>query len=344
MLHLKSLLAVLVFLFCSIASSNARPEWFVPPPLDPSGAKLETVELYDGVFALMSNTPFADNSGFVVGDDAVLVIDAHFTGSMGKQIIDAVKKVTDLPINYLVNLNAFGDHVFGNYVFPESTRIIAHEKTIDFLKEHSLQKRKEIISVTVGGSTELFKDVVDRLPTESFKSKKKLNLGNKIVELHYFGPGMSPSDTVVYVPDTKVAWTGNLIFGKGSIPWARSELLSDYFQTMKRFKSKINPSVIISGHGKISEGSLVDEYISYLDYVLKLSKSLTKENISIEEHVKTLNIPSEYLIEDDIKELMAGFHKWNILNSYKQIKTSATQVKDRKNLGQKVARDGKVVK
>ena len=137
MLHLKSLLVLVVFLFCSIASSNPRPEWFIPPPLDPSGVKLETVELYDGVFALMSNTPFADNSGFVVGDDAVLVIDAHFTGNMGKQIIDAVKKVTDLPIKYLVNLNAFGDHVFGNYVFPESTEIIAHEKTIDFLKENS---------------------------------------------------------------------------------------------------------------------------------------------------------------------------------------------------------------
>ena len=198
MLHLKSLPVLVVFLFCSIASSNSRPEWFIPPPLDPSGVKLETVELYDGVFALMSNTPFADNSGFVVGDDFVLVIDAHFTGNMGKQIIDAVKKITDLPIKYLVNLNAFGDHVFGNYVFPESTKIIAHEKTIDFLKENSLQKRKEIISVTVGGSTELFKDVINRLPTESFKSKKKLNLGNKIVELHYFGPGMSPSDTVVY--------------------------------------------------------------------------------------------------------------------------------------------------
>ena len=112
---------------------------------------------------------------------------------------------------------------------------------------------------------------------------------------------------------------------------------------MKNFQKKIDPK-IISGHGKISEGSLVDEYISYLDYVLKLSKSLTKENISIEEYVKTLNIPPEYLIEDDIKELMEGFHKWNVLNSYKQVTTSASQLKDRKNLGQKVARDGKVVK
>ena len=106
MLHLKSLLVVLVFLFCSIASSNARPEWFVPPPLDPSGVKLETVELYDGVF-LMSNTPFADN-------DFVLVID-HFA-IWGSKFCCTDNKI-------FVNLNAFGDHVFGNYVFPESTKL-----------------------------------------------------------------------------------------------------------------------------------------------------------------------------------------------------------------------------
>ena len=344
MFNLKTLCLISTFLFCSSFYANARPEWFVPPPLDPSGVELETVKLHDGVFALMSNTPFADNSGFVVGDDAVLVVDAHFTGNMGKQIIDAVKKVTDLPIKYLANLNAFGDHVFGNYVFPESTEIIAHEKTIDFLKKNSLQKRKEIISVTVGGSTELFRDVVDRLPTESFKKKKKLNLGNTIVALHYFGPGMSPSDTVVYVPDARAAWTGNLIFGKGSIPWARSEIVSDYLKSMKNFQRKIAPKIIVAGHGQISDGDIVEKYISYLDYVLDFSRSLKKENISIEEYVKTLNIPPEYLIEDDIKELMAGFHKWNVLNSYKQVTTSTSQLKDRKNLGQKVARDGKVVK
>ena len=178
----------------------------------------------------------------------------------------------------------------------------------------------------------------------SLITKKKVNQRHKIVELNYCVRGMTWSDTVVYVQDAKVAWRGNLIFGKGSIPWARSELISDYLKTMKKFKSKINPSLIISGHGKTSEGSLVDEYISYLEYVLKLSKSLSKENISIEEYVKTLNIPPEYPIEDDIKELMEGFHKWNVLNSYKQIKTSESHMKDRKNLGQKVSRDGKVVK
>jgi len=113
---------------------------------------------------------------------------------------------------------------------------------------------------------------------------------------------------------------------------------------MKNFQRKINPKIIVAGHGQISDGDIVQKYISYLDYVLEFSRSLKKENISIEEYVKTLNIPPEYLIEDDIKELMEGFHKWNVLNSYKQVTTSTSQLKDRKNLGQKVARDGKVVK
>ena len=344
MFDLKSLVFIGLFLICTILHANDRPDWFVPPPLDPTGVKLEALEIDEGVFALLSNTPFADNTGFVVGENSVLVIDAHFTGEMGEQIIAAVKKVTNLPIKYLVNLNAFGDHVFGNYVFPDSTTIIAHEKTIDFLKKNSLQKRKEIISVTVGGSTELFAEVEDRLPSVSFKTKKTLDLGNKIVELHYFGPGMSSSDTVLYIPSSRVAWTGNLIFGKGSIPWARSEIVSDYLKTMKKLKSKIDPAVIVAGHGEISDGSIIGNYISYLEYVLQLSKSLKKENILIGDYVKQINIPSQYLIEDNIKDLMEGFHKWNVLNSYKQIKSSGYQLKNKKKLGQKVARDGKVVK
>ena len=90
----------------------------------------------------------------------------------------------------------------------------------------------------------------------------------------------------------EVAWTGNLVIGRGSIPWTRSETLLDYLETMKNFDLKINPKIIIPDHGKISTGDIIDKYISYLDYVLKLSNSLKKEEVRIEEHVKKINIPS----------------------------------------------------
>jgi cyclase len=316
--YLKILLVTLGLNFNNL-SANDRPAWFIPPPLNPEGVELETVKLDDGVYALLSNTPFADNAGFIVGTNSVLVVDAHFNGKMASQIITAVREVTNLPIEYLVNLNAFGDHVFGNYMFPKSTKIISHEKTLNFLKENSLEKRKKIISVTVEGDMTIFDGVEDRLPEITFSDILRIDMGNKVVELHFFGPGMSPSDTVLYLPDSEVAWTGNLVFGKGSIPWARTEKITEYLETMKKFDSKISPNIIVSGHGKIADKSIIDKYISYLSNVISISEELTERNININSYVQKISLDSDIYIEPNIEDLMEGFHKWNILNGYKQI-------------------------
>jgi cyclase len=316
--YLKILLITLGLNFNNL-SANDRPAWFIPPPLNPEGVELETVKLDDGVYALLSNTPFADNAGFIVGTNSVLVVDAHFNGKMASQIITAVREVTNLPIEYLVNLNAFGDHVFGNYMFPKSTKIISHEKTLNFLKENSLEKRKKIISVTVEGDMTIFDGVEDRLPEITFSDILRIDMGNKVVELHFFGPGMSPSDTVLYLPDSEVAWTGNLVFGKGSIPWARTEKITEYLETMKKFNGKISPNIIVSGHGKIADKSIIDKYISYLSNVISISEELTERNININSYVQKISLDSDIYIEPNIEDLMEGFHKWNILNGYKQI-------------------------
>ena len=76
-----------------LAAPLSPPPGFLPPPLHPKGLTLETRELSDGVYALMSNRPFTDNAGFIVGSNEVLVIDSHFNGAMGRQIIEAVRRV-----------------------------------------------------------------------------------------------------------------------------------------------------------------------------------------------------------------------------------------------------------
>ncbi len=74
------------------------PAGWVPPPLDPTGVQLQTQELAPGVYALISSRPPVDNSGFIVGEKGVLVIDAHINGAMARQIQAAVRAVTDKPI------------------------------------------------------------------------------------------------------------------------------------------------------------------------------------------------------------------------------------------------------
>jgi cyclase len=94
---------------------------FFPPPLNPTGARLETKELAPGIYGLLSNKPPVDNSGFVVGEHGVLVIDAHINGAMAGLIQTAVRQVTNKPILYVVNTNYHGDHTFGNSAFPQET-------------------------------------------------------------------------------------------------------------------------------------------------------------------------------------------------------------------------------
>jgi len=297
---------------------RSPPPGFVPPPLHPKGVVLETRKLGDGIYALMANTPFNDNAGFIVGKDAVLVIDSHFNGSMGLQIINAVKRVTDLPIKYLLNTNAFGDHVFGNYVFPEDTQIIAHQSTVDSLKLSSVEGISQIMARTVGGDLSVFRDVKLRVPDVGFKQKWETDLGDKVVEMYWFGSGMSPHDSVVYLPDAKIAWTANLIFGDGSIPWARSGEIAEYRRTLVKLSNMIQPITIVSGHGEIVSGEMVMRYIEYLSQTIKIAERAVVDKIPMNDLVAGALVPSAYPIRPALEKLMTGFHRWNLRVAYEE--------------------------
>src|SRR6516164_10851892 len=155
------------------------PPGFIPPPLNPTGVRLETKELAPGVYGLLSNRLPVDNSGFVVGERGVLVIDAHINGAMAGQIQTAVRQVTDKPLLYVVNTNYHGDHTFGNYAFPASVEIIAHRKTRDSMEDLAAEKR--IRTRNLYGNDAAITDVVTwRKPDRVFDGESmELDLGDR---------------------------------------------------------------------------------------------------------------------------------------------------------------------
>ena len=103
------------------------PKGFTPFFLDPTGADLEIKEISKGVYALLSSIPNVDNTGFVVGENGVLVIDSHINIAMAKLIQKRIREVTDKPLLYLVNSNYHGDHTFGNCAFGIEVQIVQHK-------------------------------------------------------------------------------------------------------------------------------------------------------------------------------------------------------------------------
>jgi cyclase len=290
----------------------------MPPPLNPTGVVLETRRLADGVYALLSNTPFADNAGFVVGAESVLVVDSHFNGGMGHQILDAVRRVTDKPIRYLVNTNAFGDHTFGNYVFPADTRIVANRRTLDALRATTAAEMSKRMAPTVGNDLSVFQGVQLRLPDETFDEEWSVDLGGRRVEARFFGAGMSPNDTVVYVPGARVAWTGNLIFGDGTIPWAQSGGIRTYRATLERLSKALDIATIVPGHGGITTGDAVALYKQYLDDVQESAAVAVRDHVTFDDFVATAKVPGKFRIAEPLIPLMTGFHRWNLQRAFRE--------------------------
>ena len=299
------------------------PEGWLPPPLDPAGVQLQTMELSPGVYALLSNKPPVDNSGFVVGQRGVLVIDAHINGAMARQIQDAVRAVTDKPILYLVNTNAHGDHTFGNYAFPAETKIIAHRKTAEAMRR--FEREKAMLLATVNGDRSVFADVRLRLPDVTFEDSLRLDLGGRMVELHHFGHGNTPGDTVVYVPEAKVAWTGNLILGAGSIPWAIEGNTQAYLETIADLAVSLEIETIVPGHILTTTGDVLGRYLRYLSEHIDSVQAAIRDGKTLEETLASLPLDESYLPPADsplaeVRPILKGFHLWNVKKTYLELK------------------------
>jgi hypothetical protein len=167
----------------------------------------------------------------VVGEEGVLVIDAHISIPMARQIQARVREVTDKPIRYLVNTNYHGDHTFGNCAFPATTLVIQHRATAE--RVPYMEEEKAFLLPCVGSKPETFAGVTLRLPDIVFDDSLRIDLGGQTVELHWFGPANTPGDTIAYVPSAKAAWTGNMT--GGSFGLALESDAPTYLGTLTRF-------------------------------------------------------------------------------------------------------------
>jgi len=295
------------------------PAGFVPPPLHPSGAELTTHALADGVYALLSTRPPVDNGGFVVGERGVLVIDAQINAEMAGLVQDAVRRVTSKPILYVVNTNSHGDHTFGNFAFPDQTLIVAHTETAKAMRR--FDEEKAFMLNTVGGDTSVFGDVKLRLPDITFEDSLTIDLGGRVVEVHHFGPGNTLGDTVVYSPDAKAAWTGNLVVV--GVPPLFEGGAEAYVQTIARFSGALDVQTIIPGHGMPETGAVLGRYMSYLNDLMNDVRSSIEQGRSLDETLELVTLAERYLPPTEsplaaARPLIRGFHRLGVQRTYRE--------------------------
>jgi len=229
-----------------------------PPPAGPKHFTL--VPAGDGVYAAIAKDgdPAAlGNAGFVVGTDAVLVVDTFATVAAAEELAYEIRKVTPLPVRFVVNTHYHYDHVGGDAAFTRiGAVVVAHENERAWVRTENLKWRKEITAE----DREMLAHLV--LPDVTYRDGLTIWLGDRRVDV-FSRPGHTGGDSVVFVPSARVLFGGDL-FWRETVPNLIDASTEAWVNTLDGFLQSYPSATFVPGHGEVGRALEVRFFRDYL--------------------------------------------------------------------------------
>ncbi len=200
------------------------------------------------------------NAGFVIGDDGILVVDTFENEKAARALLSEIRKLTPLPIKFVVNTHYHLDHVAGNKIFQTAGAVvIAHSNVPQWIHTENLKFFGKNIKPEQKAEVENLGS-----PDGTYETALTLHLGSRDVDvLHQLGH--TGGDTVVRIADAKVTFWGDLFWRK-TLPNLIDATTSDWSKTVSvnaAWLSKFDGTQV-PGHGDVGTNEDVKEFGSYL--------------------------------------------------------------------------------
>ena len=187
------------------------------------------------------------NSGVIVGDESVMIVDAQATPVMARNVIARVREVTDKPIRHLLLTHYHAVRVFGASAF-EDAAIIASDMTRDLIIERGEQDKAS----EMGRFPRLFRAAESvppglTWPTITFPNELRIFLGKREVRLLHLGRAYTAGDVVAHVPDADVVFSGDLVEYRSAC-YCGDAHFTEWPGTLDRLAA-LRPRALVPGRG-----------------------------------------------------------------------------------------------
>ena len=253
----------------------------------------------DGVWAAIVNDQgkAGGNAGFVVGDDGVVVIDTFQDPEPAADLLAEIRKITNLPIRFVVNTHYHLDHVNGNDVFAAAGAVIvAHKNVRAWIRSENTkmidppvtpEKKARVQSIA--------------LPNVGYDANVDLYLGARRVNVRYY-PGHTGGDSVVWVPDAQVVFCGDLLW-KDHIPNLIDASTPAWIRTLDAMPADYGASTWVPGHGGVAKA---EDIATFKKYLVDLRGKVSQE--------RTQGKSGDVLVQAILPRLKSNYGKWGFFD------------------------------
>jgi cyclase len=217
-------------------------------------------KIAEGIYAAIGSDggKAGSNAGFIIGSNGVVVIDTFEDVAPARDLLAEIRKITNLPIRFVINTHYHLDHTGGNAVFAQAgATILAHRNLRGWLRTENLKffgvnpkpEQKAMVEALV-------------LPDETYSDAVDIYLGTRQIQVRYM-LGHTGGDSVVIVPDADVVFAGDLVWQK-HLPNLIDATTSDWVKTLDKLLADHPSGTFISGHGDVATPADVRDFHDYL--------------------------------------------------------------------------------
>ena len=228
----------------------------------------------------------ATDAGFLVEEEGVIIIDTLMTRPLAERLLAEVRRVTDKPVRYVVNTHWHGDHLFGNALMPHAP-IIAHDSCRSDLFSEWDAHRAFLRELYPALHTE-WSDLPRTPPNLTFDSALTLHLGERPIELRFYGRAHTRGDAVVHLPTEGVLFAGDVAFHE-YIPNARDGFPLEWVRVAERIE-RVDCAVVVPGHGPVGTRRELGEMRACLDRIVEQGRRAFEAGLPPEEARAALDL------------------------------------------------------
>lgn len=238
-LMFRALVAVAVLAAMSALAPSLRAQ------AQPQFAPIMTHALNGGVYWIEGGV--GSNSGVVIGKDGVIVIDAKQTPESGKAVMAEIAKLTPKPVTHIILTHSNFDHTDGLPGFPKGLTIIAQDNCKKQM-EHPRPSPSHV-------------DLTGYMPTKTIGKKEFMTIDGVRFELFHWSPAHTSGDLIIYLPDQKIAFTGDITVMR--LPYPLIHLEDDgssagWVESMKGIVA-LDVATYVPGHGNTQTKPVLEQ-------------------------------------------------------------------------------------
>jgi len=273
-----SALPVFVTFLATLASSLGAQD------LGPHVRKIK-----EGIY-VQSAREVNSTSSIILTTEGVVIVDTGQNPTDSREVLEAIKKLTPLPVRLVINTEVHPDHTTGNFVFSPPALVINHDGAADAMRKAYDPERANTLSKQSPEMREAVRDYRLVTPHVEYHDRATLRVGERTFQLLYLKNAHSEADTAVWFPNERVLFAASVAI-PNSINNIRPFVgIPDMLAAIKMLKA-LNPEVVVPGHGSVGTTKIFDDSERYYALLLERVGAMVRAGKSLDQIKQELRIP-----------------------------------------------------